>query len=90
MGGGNTAVDLSRVLKRAGVPEVHIITHQSIPRPGLDVEDPMFAIYREIEQALEEGVIINEHRGVQRLVLRGEQVNGLELVHMKELPDGAG
>jgi formate dehydrogenase beta subunit len=50
----------------------------------------MPAIYREIEQALEEGVTIHEHRGVQRLVLRGEQVIGLELVHMKELPDESG
>jgi 2-oxoacid:acceptor oxidoreductase delta subunit (pyruvate/2-ketoisovalerate family) len=34
---------------------------------------------------MEEGVIFHEHRGVQRLVLRGEQVVGLELVHRKEL-----
>jgi Pyruvate/2-oxoacid:ferredoxin oxidoreductase delta subunit len=45
----------------------------------------MPAIAREIEQAMEEGVIFHEHRGVQRLVLRGEQVVGLELVHRKEM-----
>ena len=50
----------------------------------------MPAIPREIEQAMEEGIIIHEHRGVQRLVLRGEQVIGLELVHSKELADTTG
>jgi formate dehydrogenase beta subunit len=91
VGGGNTAVDLARVLKRVGVPEVHIITHQSIPRAetagGPDV---MPAIHREVRQGLEEGIVIHEHRGVQRLVLRGEQVIGVELVHMKKLPDATG
>ena len=87
IGGGNTAIDLARILKHAGVAEVHVVTHQSLPRPDANLPDPMPAIAREITQALEEGITIHEHRGVQRLVLRGEQVIGLELVHMKELPD---
>lgn len=90
VGGGNTAIDLARVLKHAGIDEVHVVTHQALPRPGVQLPDPMPAIPREIEQALEEGVNIHEHRGVQRLVLRGEQVIGLELVHRKDLPDGIG
>ncbi|MGD2138009.1 MAG: FAD-dependent oxidoreductase [Gammaproteobacteria bacterium] len=88
VGGGNTAIDLARILKHAGVNEVHVITHQSLPGPGKAPSDVMPAIAREISQALEEGVRIHEHRGVQRLVLRGEQVVGVELVHMKGLPDG--
>lgn len=90
VGAGNTAVDLARVLKLAGVPDVHIISHKAIPGPGVSAEDAMPAIRREIDQGLEEGVIIHEHRGVQRLILRGEQVVGLELVHMKKLPDASG
>ncbi len=90
VGAGNTAIDLARVLKLSGVPEVHIISHKAIPGPGVPPEDAMPAIRREIEQGLEEGVIIHEHRGVQRLILRGEQVIGLELVHMKKLPDASG
>ena len=85
VGGGNTAVDLARVLKRAGVREVHIVTHQALPGPGVLPEEAMRAIAREIQQALEEGVVIHEHRGVQRLVLRGERVVGIEMVHMKSL-----
>jgi NADPH-dependent glutamate synthase beta subunit-like oxidoreductase/Pyruvate/2-oxoacid:ferredoxin oxidoreductase delta subunit len=89
VGGGNTAIDLARILKHAGVREVHVITHQSLPNPDKPATDVMPAIAREISQALEEGVKIHEHRGVQRLVLRGEQVVGLEIVHMKKLPNGS-
>ena len=90
VGAGNTAIDLARVLKLAGVPEVHIISHKAIPGPGVPAQDAMPAILREIEQGLEEGVTIHEHRGVQRLILRGEQVVGLELVHMKKLANANG
>ena len=87
VGGGNTAVDLSRVLKRAGIPEVHIITSNGLPGDDVDATDPMRAVPREIEQALEEGVMIHPHRGIRRLLLRGERVVGLEMVHMKKMPD---
>ncbi|MCB1866278.1 MAG: FAD-dependent oxidoreductase [Chromatiales bacterium] len=85
VGAGNTAIDLARVLKAAGVAEVRVISHKAIPGPGVAPEDAMPAILREIRQALEEGVRIHEHRGVQRLILRGERVVGVEIVHMKKL-----
>lgn len=90
VGAGNTAIDLARVLKFAGVPEVHIISHKAIPAPGVPPEDSMPAILREIRQGLEEGVTIHEHRGVQRLILRGERVVAVELVHMKKLANAEG
>jgi NADPH-dependent glutamate synthase beta subunit-like oxidoreductase len=90
VGAGNTAIDLARILKHAGVPQVHIISHKAIPAPEVPPEDAMPAILREIRQGLEEGVTIHEHRGVQRLILRGEQVVGVEMVHMKKLANEAG
>jgi NADPH-dependent glutamate synthase beta subunit-like oxidoreductase len=90
VGAGNTAVDLASVIKRAGVGEVHIISHKAIPAPDVPPADTMPAIPREITQALEERVVIHEHRGVQRLILRGERVTGVEMVHMKKLPDKDG
>lgn len=90
VGGGNTAIDLARILRHSGVAEVHVVSHQSLPRAGIVQPDVMPAIAREIGQAMEEGVIFHEHRGVQRLVLRGEQVVGLELVHRKELREADG
>lgn len=90
VGAGNTAVDLARVLRRSGVGHVHIISHKAIPGPNVAPGDAMPAIGREVEQALEEGVQIHEHRGIHRLILRGGKVIGVEMVHMKKLrqPDG--
>jgi NADPH-dependent glutamate synthase beta subunit-like oxidoreductase len=85
IGGGNTAVDAARVLRRAGVAEVHVVTHYAMPGPNVSPDDVMGAIPREIEQAQEEGVIFHEHRGVRRLLMRTGQVVGLEMVHMRKL-----
>jgi formate dehydrogenase (NADP+) beta subunit len=90
IGAGNTAVDMARVMKRAGVPEVHIISHKPIPKPGIPIDEAMPAIQREVQEALEEGVIIHEYRGIRRLILRGERVVGVELVHMKKLLQPSG
>ncbi|MDD3516956.1 MAG: FAD-dependent oxidoreductase [Chromatiales bacterium] len=90
LGGGNTAIDLSRVLRRSGVAEVHLITHQRAPAPGVPSDDVMRAAPSEVAMALEEGVIVHEHRGIRRLILRGERVIGVELVRMKKLTDDRG
>jgi NADPH-dependent glutamate synthase beta subunit-like oxidoreductase len=90
VGGGNTAVDVARTLKRAGIPEVHIVTHNGRPGPDTPREDAMRALPREIRQAEEEGVQLHLHRGIRRLILRGERVIGFEMVHMKKLRDEAG
>ncbi|OYV75672.1 MAG: glutamate synthase [Chromatiales bacterium 21-64-14] len=90
IGGGNTAMDLARVLKAAGVAQVYVITHNGLPGPDIPAEDAMRALPREIVQAREEGVEILAHRGVRRLILRGEHVVGVEMVHMKKLPDATG
>jgi len=90
VGGGNTAVDLARVLKREGAAEVHIITHNALPDGNPATSDTMPALPREIEQALEEGVQIHEHRGIRRLILRGEKVIGIEMVHMKNIQQANG
>ena len=90
VGAGNTAMDMARVMKRAGVAEVHVISHKPIPKPGIPPEEAMPAIPREVEEALEEGVNIHEYRGIRRLILRGERVVGVELVHMKKLQQTSG
>ncbi len=85
VGGGNTAVDVARVLRRSGVREVHIVSHEALPGPDVAAEDAMRAIPREIAQAVEEGVIIHPQRSIRRLILRGERAVGVELVHAKKL-----
>ncbi len=90
VGGGNTAIDVARILKRSGTPEVHIITHNGLPGPNAIPGDVMRAIPREVEHAQQEGVQIHEHRGIRRLILRGGRVTGVEMVHMKKMPDETG
>ncbi len=90
IGGGNTALDLARVLKFSGVDEVHLITFQALPGPGVRGEDAMSAAPRELAQAIEEGVLIHDRRGVRRLIMRGTAVVGVEMVHMKELEKTGG
>ncbi|MEW5892993.1 MAG: FAD-dependent oxidoreductase [Pseudomonadota bacterium] len=85
VGGGNTAVDLGRILKRLGAAEVHLITHERIPGPGVADFDAMPAAEREVRQAIEEGVVVHEHRSVRRLLLKGNKVIGVEMVHAKKL-----
>ncbi len=90
VGGGNTAIDTARVLLRAGVPEVHLITHNGLPGPETLPEDAMVANPGEIEQAIEEGVQVHAHRGIRRLILRGERVVGVEMLHMKKMRNTQG
>ena len=78
------------MLKFLGAAEVHIITFQSMPGPGVDPCDAMSATPREIQQAIEEGITVHVHRGVKRLILRAGALIGAELVHMRELPAADG
>lgn len=89
-GGGNTAVDLARVFKRAGVAEVHVVTASGLPGPDADPRDVLNVVPREYEQAVEEGVIFHGHRTIQRLLMRGSRVFGLEMVALRKLPRGDG
>ena len=89
IGGGNTAIDIARILKRNGV-DTHIVIHSSLPDPEHPSAEDMRAIPREIQQALEEGIQIHDHHGVKRLILRGEKLTGIEIVRMRKLPDDNG
>lgn len=85
-GGGNTAVDLARVFKRAGVAEVHIITASGLPGESADSHDILNIVPREYTQAVEEGVVFHGHRTINRLILRGSKVTGVEMVTLRKLP----
>lgn len=89
IGGGNTAIDVARILRRNGV-ETHIVIHSTLPDPTNPSPEDMRAIPREINQALEEGVQIHDKHGVKRLILRGEKLTGIEIVRMRKLPDDNG
>jgi len=75
--------------ERRGAPVVAFvrIADQAFKR-HCQVLHPAFLIIQ--DQALEEGVTIHTHRGIRRLILRGEHVVGVEMVHMKKLPNAQG
>jgi NADH-quinone oxidoreductase subunit F len=52
IGGGSTAMDAARVARRLGASEVHVLYRRRI--------DDMPADHREIEEAIEEGVVLHE------------------------------
>lgn len=84
VGGGNSAIDMARVLARSGA-RVHLVTHDALPGPGVPREVAMKATPRDIHQAVEEGVLLHVEHGVHRLILRGEKVVGVELIRLKKL-----
>ena len=89
-GGGNTAIDLCRILKRRGSSEVHLVTASGLPGPDTEPDDVLNVVPRELEEALEEGVIIHPHATIQRLIMRGSKVIGVEIVSLKKLPGADG
>ncbi len=89
-GGGNTAVDLARTLRRAGVPEVHLVTASGLPGPDTEPDDVLNVVPRELDQAIEEGVVFHPHRTIQRLLMRGSRLVGFEMVRLKKLRQANG
>jgi len=89
VGGGNSAIDMARVLARTGA-KVHLVTHDALPGPGVAREAAMKVAPRDIRAAEEEGVILHPEHGVYHIILRGEKVAGVELVRMKKLALGNG
>ncbi|MCA8931488.1 MAG: FAD-dependent oxidoreductase [Rhodospirillaceae bacterium] len=89
-GGGNTAVDLCRIMKRKGAAEVTLITASGLPGPDTEPDDVLNVVPRELDEALEEGVEIIPHATIQRLIMRGSRVVGVEMVSLKKLPGKSG
>ncbi|MCI2399663.1 FAD-dependent oxidoreductase [Aliiroseovarius subalbicans] len=85
-GGGNTAIDLCRLMKRAGASEVTLVTASGLPGPDTAPDDIINVVPRELDEALEEGIEIIDHATVSRLVMKGSKVTGVEVVSLKKEP----
>lgn len=89
-GGGNTAVDLCRIARRAGAQSVILVTASGLPGPGTNPDDVLNVVPRELEEALEEGIEIIDHATVNRLIMKGSRVTGVEIVSLRKLPGSDG
>ncbi len=89
-GGGNTAMDICRIMMRAGAKSVTLITASGLPGPDTAPDDVINVVPRELEEALEEGLTIIEHATVGRLIMKGSKIKGVEIVSLKKEkgPDG--
>ncbi|MBW2138688.1 MAG: FAD-dependent oxidoreductase [Deltaproteobacteria bacterium] len=77
IGGGSVAVDAARSSLRLGAKEVHIVCMESL---DLKSKDRMLAQDKEIEDAIEEGVIIHPSLGVTKFLTCENRVIGVETI----------
>lgn len=89
-GGGNTAMDICRLLKRAGAEKVTLVTASALPGPDTDPSDLINVVPRELEEAIEEGIEIIEHATINRLIMRGSKTTGVEIASLKKLKGSDG
>jgi len=82
IGGGSVAVDAARASLRLGVKEVQLVC--------LESREEMPAYEEEIQQAVEEGVILNCSWGVKRIVGDGKKVTGIDCIRCLSVFDDNG
>jgi NADPH-dependent glutamate synthase beta subunit-like oxidoreductase len=71
VGGGNVAIDVARSARRVGAEEVHLIC--------LEKKGDMPAHDWEVEEALEEGVILHDGFGPEKVIGDNGKVTGFEI-----------
>ncbi|UCF91732.1 MAG: FAD-dependent oxidoreductase [Desulfobacterales bacterium] len=72
IGGGNVAIDVARTALRVGAQDVQIFC--------LEPRDEMPAWEKDIEEAIDEGVVINPSWSPQRILHKDGQVTGVEFI----------
>jgi NADH-quinone oxidoreductase subunit F len=82
IGGGNVAIDVARTSLRVGAEDVQVFC--------LESREEMPAWEKEIEEAQEEGIVINPSWGPKRILHRGNAVSGVEFVRCISVFDHEG
>ena len=82
IGGGNVAIDVARSARRVGVEEVHLICLES--KPDMPAHD------WEVEEAEEEGIILHDGFGPERIIGTDGKVGGFEIKKCTSIFDGDG
>jgi NADH-quinone oxidoreductase subunit F len=82
VGGGNVAMDVARTAFRVGAQEVQIFC--------LESREEMPAWEKEVEEALEEGIVINPSWGPKKIVHENGRVRGIEFLRCISVFDAEG
>jgi NADH-quinone oxidoreductase subunit F len=82
LGGGNVAIDAARTAPRLGAQDVQIFYRRTV--------EEMPAWEKDIEEAVEEGIVINPLWAPKRIIHQGGKVTGIEVMRSKTVfdPDG--
>ncbi|MBW2633840.1 MAG: FAD-dependent oxidoreductase, partial [Deltaproteobacteria bacterium] len=82
VGGGNVAVDVARTALRSGAGDVQIFC--------LEPRDEMPAWEKDVEEAIDEGIIINPEASPSHITQDGGRVTGIEFTHCVSVFDEQG
>jgi NADH-quinone oxidoreductase subunit F len=82
LGGGNVAFDAARTVLRVGAQDVQIFYRRTV--------EEMPAWEKDIEEAIEEGIIINPLWAPKRIIHEGGRVKGIEFMRSKTVTDDEG
>lgn len=82
VGGGNVAIDVARTALRVGADDVQLFC--------LEARDEMPAWKKEIEEAVEEGIVINPSWGPKEIMHDGTKVTGIRFVRCVSVFDMEG
>lgn len=82
IGGGNVAIDAARTALRMGAGDVQIFYRRT--------REEMPAWEKDVEEALEEGIILNLHWAPKQIMQRDGRITGMEFVRSQTLYDEDG
>jgi NADH-quinone oxidoreductase subunit F len=82
LGGGNVAIDVARTALRVGAQDVRIFYRRT--------KEEMPAWEKDIDEAIEEGVVINPMWAPKQIIHQGSKVTGIEFVHSMTVFDEEG
>lgn len=90
VGGGNTAIDVARCVRRLGAAATIICAQDPHNGHHRELGTEMPASLTEVVEAEAEGVHLIYRAGVRRLVRSGEHLSGIEIAHVDQLHDRRG
>lgn len=90
VGGGNTAIDVARCVRRLGAEAIVICAQDPHGTHHRDLATEMPASQPEVVEAEKEGVQLIYRAGVSRLVRSGEHLSGVEIARVDQIHDRYG
>ncbi len=90
VGGGNTAIDVARSVRRLGADVTVICAQDPHGTHHRELGTEIPASLQEVIEAEAEGVELIYRAGVRRLVRSGEHLTGVEIAHVDQIHDRQG